>query len=205
MPTYSRLCKLCQTPFKAARIDQKWCSSKCGMRAWHIKHPPEHHDTRCKHCRRVLYWNGTCRKYCDDICRETAREIRITSDPIRKEHRRLRKLKTQRIRDLKNPRTEYKLKRLLREKYGLTLEQFNKMVEDQNGLCAICGSPETAKHNRGKGKVRRLSIDHNHVTEKIRGLLCSNCNHMIGSARESLPILKAAIDYLSFWSGHSRE
>lgn len=56
-------------------------------------------------------------------------------------------------------------KRLLK-RYNLTEVAFNKMVENQNGVCAICNKPPK----------RLLCVDHNHNTGDIRGLLCHNCN-----------------------------
>jgi len=75
------------------------------------------------------------------------------------------------------------------KQYGLTLEQYQKMETDQNGLCAICGKPPT------KGR-KRLSVDHNHTTGKVRQLLCGRCNTAIGMTDESVEILHKIIDYL---------
>ena len=61
--------------------------------------------------------------------------------------------------------------------FGITREQFESMLAAQNGVCAICGRPETVKR---KGVVHALSVDHCHVTGKIRGLLCSRCNRLLG-------------------------
>lgn len=71
--------------------------------------------------------------------------------------------------------------------YGLTLEQFNEMERNQEGKCAICGEVPN----------RRLDIDHDHVTGKVRELLCSNHNTLIGLCNESVAILQATIDYLN--------
>ena len=67
----------------------------------------------------------------------------------------------------------------LKKNYGITLEQYNVLVIKQNNKCAICGSD-----NRGKD----LFVDHNHITGKIRGLLCSTCNFAIGLLKDD-PIL----------------
>lgn len=60
----------------------------------------------------------------------------------------------------------------LKYKHGLTLEQYDQMFEQQDGLCAVC------RNINGDG--RRLAIDHNHQTGKIRGLLCFRCNTWLG-------------------------
>ena len=58
-----------------------------------------------------------------------------------------------------------------KRKYHITLKQYDKMFEEQKGLCAICGQPEIG---------RRLSVDHCHKTGRVRKLLCYSCNCCIG-------------------------
>lgn len=84
--------------------------------------------------------------------------------------------------------------RALRESFGISLEQYQEMHNEQDGKCKICGQPETQKRN---GKVRALAVDHNHKTGKIRGLLCSDCNTGIGKLKEDVEILQNAIRYLT--------
>ena len=72
---------------------------------------------------------------------------------------------------------------------GITVERYNELFELQNGLCAICNKPELCSN-------KKLAVDHNHITGKVRSLLCTNCNLLIGQAKESIEILLKAIDYL---------
>lgn len=81
----------------------------------------------------------------------------------------------------------------LRLSFGITPEDYYKMFYKQNGLCAICGKPESAKR---RGKTVRLAVDHDHETNIIRGLLCTKCNLMIGYAKDNITILASAIRYL---------
>lgn len=81
----------------------------------------------------------------------------------------------------------------LKCRYGITLEQYNAMVEAQHGLCAICGKPETRLH---LGKLKRLATDHCHERKKVRALLCHQCNTGIGSFGDDPAILRKAADYL---------
>ena len=74
--------------------------------------------------------------------------------------------------------------------YNITLEEYNKLFEKQNGNCAICG-----KHQSYLKKG--LSVDHDHVTGKIRGLLCNNCNAGIGLLKDDIKLLTIAINYLN--------
>jgi hypothetical protein len=80
------------------------------------------------------------------------------------------------------------------QKFGITLEQYAVMFAKQNGLCAICKRPETALAH--KQKPKNLSIDHDHATDKVRELLCSTCNTVLGMSKEDILILEAAISYL---------
>lgn len=74
-------------------------------------------------------------------------------------------------------------------KYGLTLEDYDKLFKEQNGCCAICETHQSElKHS--------LSVDHNHETNKIRGLLCNNCNRSIGLLKDDIEVLEKAIVYL---------
>lgn len=80
--------------------------------------------------------------------------------------------------------------------YGLTLEQYDQMFEQQGGVCAICSERERRKR---KNKTLRLCVDHNHQTNKIRGLLCSHCNTVIGKLRvdtKGIINLQNAIEYI---------
>ena len=77
----------------------------------------------------------------------------------------------------------------LKRKFGMTLEDYNLLFEIQKGQCAICG-----RHQ--KELKQALSIDHNHDTGEIRGLLCHECNETLGYAKENTEILANAIIYL---------
>lgn len=79
-------------------------------------------------------------------------------------------------------------------RYGLTREDYLQMLEARGRLCDICNKPERSKGNHGR--VKNLSIDHDHTTGKVRGLLCNNCNRAIGLLGDSIDTLEAAIAYL---------
>ncbi len=83
----------------------------------------------------------------------------------------------------------------MRRKYGITIAQYQAILETQGGKCAICKMEETAFDPR-TGAQKRLAVDHCHNSEKIRGLLCWDCNTGLGKAKESVEILKAMIAYL---------
>ena len=72
--------------------------------------------------------------------------------------------------------------------YGMTKEQYDALLRAQGGRCAICHKPLDGP--------RRPSIDHNHETGEVRGLLCSACNRGLGAFQDDKKILKAALTYL---------
>lgn len=88
----------------------------------------------------------------------------------------------------------------LRATFGISLDDYNRMLGEQNGVCAICGKPENRKGRNGTN-VRQLAVDHCHDTSKIRGLLCSSCNQGIGFMDHKVDILMRAIDYLKRTNG----
>lgn len=75
----------------------------------------------------------------------------------------------------------------LKQKYGLSVAEYDAMLAAQDGRCAICKCEPTD---------RRLAVDHCHDTNKVRGLLCFTCNTGIGKFRHNKKLLQAAIDYL---------
>jgi len=64
-------------------------------------------------------------------------------------------------------------RRHLAQQYGLSLDDYDRMLGEQGGVCAICDQPETRRY---RGKITNLVVDHDHETGKVRGLLCSRCN-----------------------------
>lgn len=70
-------------------------------------------------------------------------------------------------------------------KYGITLAERNEMLEKQNGCCAICNE-----------KLQNIKVDHCHKTNKIRELLCHNCNVLLGLAKDKVATLQNAVKYL---------
>lgn len=84
---------------------------------------------------------------------------------------------------------EHKKNITYKSKYGITLEEYNKLLTSQNNACAICKSS-------GDECGRALAIDHDHLTGKIRGLLCSKCNISLGNINDNIEILETMIQYL---------
>ncbi|HMD54364.1 MAG TPA: endonuclease domain-containing protein, partial [Phycisphaerae bacterium] len=81
----------------------------------------------------------------------------------------------------------------LRKNFGITIDQYNEMLANQGGVCAICSQPERSM--RGEN-VKLLAVDHCHSTGEIRQLLCSRCNPMLGYAGDSSDMLRKGADYI---------
>lgn len=81
--------------------------------------------------------------------------------------------------------------------YGMTLEQYQALYQQQGGLCASCGHPETRTY---KGKVRNLAVDHCHSSGSARGLLCHDCNTALGLLREDPARITALLRYVHEWA-----
>lgn len=79
----------------------------------------------------------------------------------------------------------------LRSRYGITREDYERMLAAQDGKCVICGSTE------------RLHLDHCHRSNQVRGILCRGCNMALGHVKEDVEILRRAIDYLEKYKSGS--
>jgi len=80
----------------------------------------------------------------------------------------------------------------LEKNYGITSEEYNRLLEAQAGVCAICKQPP----NEAQKRAMYLSVDHCHTTGRIRGLLCISCNSAIGLLKESAELMAKALKYL---------
>lgn len=73
----------------------------------------------------------------------------------------------------------------IKRAYNLTPAQYEQMLLDQGGLCAICGD-----------LMEKVNVDHDHETQEVRALLCTGCNTGIGALREDIVVMEKAIAYV---------
>ena len=78
-------------------------------------------------------------------------------------------------------------------RYGITIEEYEKIFEDQGNCCAICKGTSTKSMSEERTS---FSVDHCHETGKVRGILCNQCNRGLGMLGDSLESLKSALTYL---------
>ena len=83
----------------------------------------------------------------------------------------------------------------LKRRFGITQADYDRMVVAQCGACQICGLVPSEDPDAPRG-YRLLVVDHDHVTGKVRGLLCNNCNTMLGQAKDNIETLTKSIEYL---------
>ncbi len=150
---------------------------------------------KCISCERTesSKWRGqTCNTCYARKWRSTERGKAVSKSLV---HRRSTNIKWKTyMRDYEklDSRVNYKLKK----HYGISLEDYNRMLSDQKGLCAICGCPETTSTKK------RLAVDHDHKTGKIRSLLCRACNVSVGLLKES-PV--TALNLRNYLLKHNNE
>lgn len=119
-----------------------------------------------RNCSRGLFKDG----YCKTHHPETQREYR-RNNPEKFRH--------------------YNMKRY----YGIGEDEFQAILDDQGGVCAICGKLNLVERSN-TGDVKHLAVDHDHADGVVRGLLCQNCNLGIGSFFDQPLLLRKAAEYL---------
>lgn len=87
-----------------------------------------------------------------------------------------------------NPEKDLEIR--LKARYNITLENYNEMIKVQNNCCIGCGIS-------AKDLGKKLHIDHCHKSTKVRGLLCFNCNSILGHAKDRVIVLQNLVDYLT--------
>lgn len=162
-------------------------------------------EKQCLYCGSSMEGKQHRAKYCSRTCKERAKEKRHRIDiPYNG------RICLSCGNSLKGKRTnakycnevcngrEYKRRRQIGKAYiGF---QYAQTAKEQNNLCAICHHPETELRKNGTA-IRQLAVDHNHKTGKVRKLLCSKCNRLIGILETAIAIdgptyLDTVIQYL---------
>lgn len=136
-------------------------------------------------------WRTVCR---DCVTTKRRKEYHENPEPAREANRKRRlanpeatrgaNLKADKKRRLANP--EYHRETHLKLAYGISLIEWDEMMLNQGGRCAVCDT-ET-----------KLCVDHDHKTGKVRGLLCNKCNTALGLLKESKQTITALLNYLTY-------
>lgn len=118
---------------------------------------------------------------------EKNKEERV--EKMREYNRKRRHIRSAQLREERKLNPEKFRREDLMKNYGLSLEEYEQMHIRQAGKCKICGLHESNLDTR-------LHVDHDHVKQHVRGLLCRACNFLIGLAKDDIEILSQAILYL---------
>jgi hypothetical protein len=133
--------------------------------------------------------SGVVREYLDTTCMACRRQNYLAKPGKREIHRK----GTQNWYHA-NP-DKAKSQRLKR--YGLDLDGYNALRDKQKYCCVVCNKHENdVSQGRAKTPATALHVDHDHETGKVRGLLCTNCNIILGKCYDDAKILEQAINYL---------
>lgn len=162
-------------------------------------------DYRCKRCKKCAntkennpYWKGGVRKK-QIVNKESHRKSCEKYNKLHPEKRKesytnyaiRNKELISKNRNMPENKTRKRNGEIIKA-YGITFNEFNQMVANQNNKCAIC--------NLEFNNKKQTHIDHNHKTGIVRQILCHKCNVGIGLFGENIDLMKLAINYLERWS-----
>ncbi len=150
---------------------------RCGIATGSPKKP------RCRDCH-AAYMRAYRKVHPEN--REVKRRWRLNNPTKHHNGRTVAQLEAWRLRP-RLPRSQRNRGRNL-SKYGLTVESYGSLLTNPDGVCAICKKP-----NRSG---RKLAVDHDHATERVRGLLCGKCNVALGLMCDDAELLLLAVEYL---------
>jgi Recombination endonuclease VII len=95
---------------------------------------------------------------------------------------------SKRYRDTNPEKWKRAWRRAVEHRYGLGPGEYEALLAQQNGACAICKKLPAGK--------KRLAVDHDHTDKRVRGLLCNNCNNGLGRFKDDSTIIESALRYV---------
>lgn len=199
-------CDVCDSSFQPAKPWQRRCSKKCSIIANNARRRSNAGVKMCRTCRQDLPTDKYIPSHtscieCEEIhssgrkrcrsCKQVKQHGEFYIRPKRidgySSNCKSCLSEQSRIRNSDPERKERSRDNKYRAKYGISLAQYELMLEDQDGCCAICRTPA--------GELN-LYVDHDHATGRVRQLLCVKCNALLGQAGDQIEVLQAAIRYL---------
>jgi len=149
----------------------------------YAKHTRLGYQPRCKSCRsedQKAYYRNNLEKF-------NEYRARARNETLEERKARIEKRKA----EAPAKREHAKWSAHIRKTLGITPEVYEKLFKEQDGKCAICGSPDP------NGNRKRFCIDHCHATNNVRGLLCVSCNSGLGYFKDKTTLLDSAVKYLA--------
>jgi hypothetical protein len=168
---------------RGAEVSKLSQADRC--RQWREKNPDYQREWRAKNPEKARRYSRSYKeRNADEVRARNRARMKKRRDADREGYRRAMREWAR-----KNPdKVRAKAVRQHLKTFGLTLEKWQAMHDAQAGVCAICGGKERRGH--------ALSVDHCHQTNKVRGLLCGDCNRGLGLFRDNPEALVRAAEYL---------
>ena len=195
---WTRQCKLCGTDFFQRIPSQEYCSQACSNKASPGvggRKPVTGLGKRdCPTCGAEFQPYRSNQFTCSRKCYQQQPSVRERQNAARRtDGERARRNQWRRMSPQQQARVRaYNRKRQI-ARYGITVEDYDRMLAAQNGVCMLCGSPPNPDGIRAASK---LHIDHDHETGACRDLLCLACNHGLGAFKDNPGLLRAAAEYI---------
>ena len=155
----------------------------------HVVKPVSEFHGKGKTAKGIKKYQSYCRP-----CANKRRRVREKNDPLFNDKRKkyMKKANDKRTPEQRKKEPSYSSYfKDIKKIYGLTKEEYQALLTLQNNSCAICQVNFTKR-----GTKRKPHIDHDHVTGRIRGVLCGPCNMGIGQLKDSIDIIESALKYL---------
>jgi len=165
---------------QCTKCGQSWLASEFYWSKGKLKQP-------CKRCFAEWHRNRYTPKNGTD---DAPRDCVVCGASYRPKGRRFSIYCSPACNDKARARTPHRRDTRLQREYGITLAEYEALLVAQDGGCAICGVKNPA------GRWDKWHVDHCHDSQKVRGVLCSSCNHGIGQFKDDPALLRRAADYL---------
>lgn len=200
-------CDVCSAPFTPVISRQKRCSKKCNSIASNTRRRRNSDLKVCRTCKedlpvdRYVPAHRSCIdcerldtsglkkcRGCDQVKPQDAFHLRATSSRPNRRDSRCKACRSAhaRARNSMLEIQERARERKYQQKYGIGITDYDQMLASQGGCCAICRTPASDV----------LHVDHDHLSGKVRELLCLKCNSLLGQASDRIDVLRSAIEYL---------
>jgi predicted nucleic acid-binding Zn ribbon protein len=191
-------CKLCGKTFQQLRKDQEFCSQKCSNKAFPGvggRKPARGVPRRlCKVCGTEFQPYRITGETCSVTCYRTTPEYREAQQRTNaRPERQARKNELRRTSPLQSATVRAYNRKAQLAKYGVTVEDYERMLSAQGGVCILCGS---APKPDGIRAASKLHVDHDHESGAVRDLLCVTCNQGLGCFRDDPGLLRSAAEYI---------
>lgn len=185
-------CRGCGKQFESNRRNRAVCGRNCHILELAKQRKVEMADRACAHCGKSFKPNNRQQIYCSRYHKQLAAVVRLYwKDPEKYREKGRLKAQRQTKNGLKFKSAEVVRAKDMFYKYKITIEEYDEIVMKQGRACAIC------RYIPSGVSRDRLTVDHEHGTDRIRGLLCLKCNAGLGMLGDDLESLEKAVAYLA--------